>query len=100
MPKRGTPTTYPAPPLEWTESGLMWLRPAMPVPWRREIFSSSVISFRTRSARSSGETAGFIHGCEGFRLDWAETGRTAADRTESRGLIRRMRDIDIMVIDV
>src|SRR5579864_2233866 len=63
MPSRGIPTTYPAPPLEWIASGLIGLRPAIPVPWSREIFSSSVISLTTIAARWSGDRLGFIQGC-------------------------------------
>src|SRR6202162_2228829 len=66
MPKRGIGTTYPAPPLDFTDSGLIGPRPFMPVPCKREIFSSSVISFTTRAARSSGERAVFIHALAGL----------------------------------
>src|SRR5713226_6079976 len=39
-----------------------WGKPGMPLPCTRSIFSSSVISFSTSSARSSGERLVFIHG--------------------------------------
>src|SRR5271165_1332144 len=64
MPRRGMPGTYPAPPLECTASGLIGLRPCMPVPCRNVIFSSSVISLTTIDARSSGERLGFDQGCD------------------------------------
>jgi hypothetical protein len=88
-------------------SGLMGLRPWSPVPWRREIFSSSVISLRTRSARSSAEREGFIH-------DWvwgwgctlgssAEAGRTAVNiaanmtaREKIATIILDLRDVMVM----
>src|ERR1051326_1272522 len=69
MPSRGIPTTYPAPPFEWIASGLIGLSPTMPVPWSREIFSSSVISLTTMAARWSGDRLAFIQGC-GLVLDW------------------------------
>src|ERR1700690_1718853 len=70
MPRRGMPGTYPAPPLECTARGLIRLRPAMPVPCSRVIFSSIVISFTTIDARSSGDRLGFDQGCDlGFCAD-------------------------------
>src|SRR5882724_124502 len=85
------------------ESGLMGLRPSMPVPWRREIFSSTVISLRTGSARSSAERAGFIQGCVGFDLaafevDWAGAGKAKANRTRARPLMLRRRDVMVSEI--
>src|ERR1035438_8045599 len=62
MPKRGTPTTYPAPPFDLTASGLIGLSPSMPVPCNNETFSSSVISLTTQDARSSGERLEFVQG--------------------------------------
>src|SRR6266700_5403530 len=92
MPRRGTPTTYPAPPFERTESGLMGPRPFMPVPWSREIFSSSVICLRTRAARSSGERAGFIQGrVEEFCEDWAKAGCVAVKRMASENVTKLIR---------
>src|ERR1700683_3216483 len=69
MPSRGTPITHPAPPSDSTCSGLSGPRPAIPVPWSSEIFSSSVISFITIEARSSGERLVFIQGKD--LDDWA-----------------------------
>src|SRR5579863_3250000 len=63
MPSRAMPGTYPAPPLELTINGLRGLSPSIPVPWSREIFSSSVISLTTMDARSSDDRLGFIQGC-------------------------------------
>src|SRR5882762_1662450 len=79
----------------------MGLRPCMPVPWRREIFSSSVICLRTRSARSSAERAGFIQGWENFVLaafeeDWARAGRAKANRARAR----RLRQRDVRVVEI
>src|SRR5882724_10652994 len=87
------------------ESGLMGLRPSMPVPWRREIFSSSVISLRTRSARSSAERAGFIQGCVDFDLaafedDWAGAGKAKANRTRTRARPLMLRRRDVMVSEI
>ena len=62
MPRRGMPGTNPAPPFECTASGLMGLSPAMPVPCSNWIFSSSVISFTTIAARSSGDRVEFDQG--------------------------------------
>src|SRR5215470_5295391 len=62
MPSRGIPTTYPAPPFEPEDSGLIGPSPGCPVPCSKVIFSSSVISLTTRAARSSAERVVFIHG--------------------------------------
>src|SRR6266700_2008102 len=64
MPSRGIPTTYTAPPFEPEDSGLIGPRPGCPVPCSNVIFSSSVISFTTSAARSSGERLVFIQGDE------------------------------------
>src|SRR5580658_4439355 len=64
IPSRGTPSTNPAPPFPSSGSGF-WTslgQPGMPIPCNRSIFSSSVISFSTMFARSSGERPAFIHG--------------------------------------
>src|SRR5438045_9619795 len=64
MPSRGMPTTYPAPPFEPEANGLNGPNPSIPVPCSSVIFSSSVISFTTMAARSSGKRLVFIHGSE------------------------------------
>src|SRR5579872_2902964 len=59
-------------------NGLRGLRPAIPVPWSIEIFSSRVISLTTIDARSSGDRLAFIHGWGlslDFAGDWAAVGR-------------------------
>src|SRR6185437_1549304 len=66
MPSRGIPTTYPAPPFEPDDSGLICPKPSIPVPCSSVIFSSRVITFTTIAARSSSESLGSIHGPEGF----------------------------------
>src|ERR1035437_1786579 len=66
IPKRGIPTTYPAPPLDPTASGLTGPRPFSPVPCKSETFSLSVISFMTSAALSSGERLVFIQGAGGL----------------------------------
>src|SRR5437016_13562827 len=58
------PTTYPAPPFDPEDSGLMGPKPGCPVPCSNVIFSSSVISFTTSAARSSAERLVFIQGDE------------------------------------
>src|SRR5579885_1368898 len=60
-------------------NGLRGLRPAIPVPWSIEIFSSRVISLTTMDARSSGERLAFIHGC-GLSLDFAGDWAAAVGR--------------------
>src|SRR5450432_3210118 len=62
IPRRAIPTTYPAPPLEADDSGLIGPRPGCPVPCSIVIFSSSVISLTTMAARSSGDRLVFIQG--------------------------------------
>src|SRR5260370_1825853 len=84
MPRRGTPTTYPAPPLEFADRGLIGPSPCMPVPCRREIFSSSVISFSTMAARWSGDSDVFIQG----REDALSRGPANADRTARFRIIK------------
>src|SRR5215470_365158 len=66
MPSRGIPTTYPAPPFEPEDSGLIGPSPGCPVPCSNVIFSSSVISLTTIAARSSGDKLVFIQGEEAF----------------------------------
>src|SRR6185369_17983578 len=64
IPRRGTLTTNPAPLLPRYAIGLgVFPHPRIPLPCTRAIFSSSVSSFNTSSARSSGESEVFIHGC-------------------------------------
>src|ERR1700722_1877565 len=91
MPRRGIPGTYPAPPFECMAKGLIGLRPCIPVPCSRVIFSSMVISFNTMAARSSGESELFIQGsAEGLScgLDCSRDGnRTQARRTLARTTI-------------
>src|SRR5882757_9326603 len=77
----------------------MGLRPCMPVPWRREIFSSSVISLRTRSARSSAERAGFIQGCVDFGFAAFEedsAGRAKANRARAKARMLERRDVRVI----
>src|SRR5579872_766243 len=89
MPSRGISTTYPAPPLEWIASGLIGLNPTMPVPWSREIFSSSVISLTTMAARWSDERLVFIQGrC--LALDCAP----AEDGSRKLEVVRRKKRAD------
>src|ERR1700730_4695820 len=63
IPRRSTPKTNPAPPLpRYVLGNTLPGHPGMPSPCTRSIFSSSVNSFNTISARSSGESLEFIHG--------------------------------------
>src|SRR5579863_4162849 len=62
IPSRGTPTSYPTPRFEAAFSGVTGSSVGMPTPCSIAIFSSSVISLSTRSARSSGERLVFIQG--------------------------------------
>src|ERR1700685_3214521 len=92
MPNRATPITHPEPPSDSTCSGLNGPRPAIPLPWSSDVFSSSVISFITIEARSSGERLVFIQGKD--LDDWAKAFsknmkinakvRTTADRRNAR----------------
>src|ERR1700677_1067644 len=93
MPRRGIPTTYPAPPFDFTASGLIGLSPSNPVPCRREIFSSSVICLSTSDARSSGVRPVFIHGCGVFAL--ALSCANAGDHEEPKMKIAMATDTDI-----
>src|ERR1700693_5689033 len=69
IPSCTTPNTNPAPPLpRYALGNTLPGHPGMPSPCTRSIFSSSVNSFNTISARSSGESLGFIHG----RSCWAK----------------------------
>src|SRR5579871_2452149 len=71
IPKRGIPTTYPAPPFDPEDKGLTGPSPSMPVPWSKLIFSSRVISFRTIVARSSGASLVFAQGHLEAAAIWA-----------------------------
>src|SRR5450755_1915390 len=55
-------------------SGLIGLRSFIPVPCSKETFSSSVISFTTSAARSSGDRLVFIHGALPGEPGCAEAG--------------------------
>src|SRR5580692_10831647 len=58
-------------------SGLSGLSPAMPVPCKREIFSSRVISLTTIEARASGERFAFDQG-------WFPVDCASAEEKENR----------------
>src|ERR1035437_9123707 len=103
IPNRGIPTTYPAPPLEFAANGLSGLRPAMPVPCKRETFSSSVISFNTSAALSSGERLLLIQGAGGFLCSepaCAKAGKSARLRIampSASGFVRSERRYEFIV---
>src|SRR5215469_11663522 len=98
MPRRGMPTTYPAPPFDPADSGLTGPNPFMPVPCSRVIFSSRVICWTTIVARSSGESFGFIHGKLDVGCDCAKNGAISARTVAQygRNVLRRQRETGIL----
>src|ERR1019366_8654409 len=62
IPSRSIPATYPTPRFDSAFNGVTGSSCGIPFPCSNWIFSSIVICFSTRSARSSGERFSFIHG--------------------------------------
>src|SRR5690349_20395709 len=82
------PTTYPAPPFDPEDRGLIGPNPGCPVPCNSVIFSSSVISLTTSAARSSGERLVFIQENEFLGADCPKTGNTTLIASSSKQPLR------------